>query len=152
MESGPIKLFFIDLPIFIAGTGSMSIFYSLAYRHSKENRSIKDLFLLPALTSLGIALAVNNSRAFLSAIFNRTSEFIRTPKSGSTEFEPLKVPRKYQNKTDKSVYIETFLAVYSLAALFVAIKMNLFFTIPFLLTFFLGYLYFSVKGLKEQYE
>jgi ABC-type sugar transport system permease subunit len=130
----------------------MSIFYSLAYRHSKENRSIKDLFLLPALTSLGIALAVNNGRAFLSAIFNRTSEFIRTPKSGSTELEPLKVPRKYQNKTDKSVYIETFLAVYSLTALFVAIKMNLLFTIPFLLTFFLGYLYFSLKGLKEQYE
>jgi len=152
LESGPVKLFFIDLPIFIAGTGSMSIFYSLAYRYSNKERSIKDIFLLPALTSLGIALAVNNSRALLSAIFNRKSEFIRTPKSGSTEINFRKVPKKYLGIRDNTVYIETFLAAYSLTALFVAIKMNLLFTVPFLLTFFLGYLYFSVKGLKEQYE
>ncbi len=151
MESGLLKLFLIDFPIFIAGTGSMSLFYSYAYKHGNSNKGWKDIFTLPMLTSLGIALAVNNSKAFFSALLLRKSAFIRTPKSGSTDALPQEVPTSYFATIDKTVFLELFLTCYSFSALLIAFDMHLYFTLPFLATFFIGYLYFSYKGVRELY-
>ncbi len=151
LETGLLKLFLIDFPIFIAGTGSMSLFYSYAYKHGNTHKDWKDIFTLPMLTSLGIALAVNNSRAFFSALLMRKSAFIRTPKSGSTDASPQAMPKSYFATLDKTIFIELFLAFYSFTALLIAYDMHLYFTIPFLATFFFGYCYFSVKGLNELY-
>lgn len=149
LESGLTKLLLVDLPIFIAATGSMSLFYSLAYRAGQRRKSWKDALLLPALTSLGVALAVNNSRAILSAIFGKRSSFVRTPKSGSTAHRFLPLPRAYATGVESTTWIEGGLAVYALTAIIMAVQMQLFFTVPFLATFFLGYLYFSVRGVRD---
>lgn len=151
LESGLLKLFLIDFPIFIAGTGSMSLFYSYAYKHGNKNKGWKDIFTLPMLTSLGIALAVNNSKAFFSALLKRKSAFIRTPKSGSTDALPQEVPHSYFAALDNTVFIELLLACYSFSALLIAYNMQLYLTLPFLATFFIGYLYFSYKGVSEIY-
>jgi hypothetical protein len=46
----------IDLPVFLVGVGSMSLFYGPAYKRQQESRSARSLAILPALTSGGIAL------------------------------------------------------------------------------------------------
>ena len=151
MESGFIKLFLIDLPIFLAGSGSMSFFYGLAFRAERKRSSLSDIFTIPALTSLGIALAVNNSRAFFSAIMQRPTGFVRTPKSGSTDAKSRKIPIKYRQPLDSTIIAETILALYSMLALVQAFKLDLFLTLPFLATFFFGFLYFSTKGFCDNY-
>jgi cellulose synthase/poly-beta-1,6-N-acetylglucosamine synthase-like glycosyltransferase len=149
LETGMMRLFLVDLPIFVAATGSMSLFYSLAYRSSMDKRSFRDTMILPVLTSLGVALAVNNTRAFFSALSGRKSAFVRTPKSGSTEQNSLKAPQTYLRPSGRTAWVESFLALYSLTAMALAVQMNLYFTLPFLATFFAGYFYFSFKGIKD---
>ena len=151
LESGLTRLLLIDLPIFLAGTGSMSIFYGLAYRAHSPRKRFSDIAVLPWLTSIGIALAVNNSRAFFSAIFGRRTAFIRTPKSGSTDRRRRLIPSAYKGSRDHALTIEAFLALYSLTAMAVAVNLALWFTLPFLATFFVGFSYFSWLGLKESY-
>ncbi|MFQ5499883.1 MAG: glycosyltransferase family 2 protein [Candidatus Zixiibacteriota bacterium] len=151
LESGMQKLLLIDFPIFIVGTGSVTLFYSLAHRAGGGKRSLKQMLTLPMLTSLGIALAVNNCRALLSALLGRHSSFVRTPKSGSTDSKYLSLPRAYNIGGDITLWIEIFLACYSFVALVLAFEQGLYFTVPFMATFFIGYYYFSYRGLRDAF-
>ena len=149
MEGGVTKLFFIDLPIFLAGTGSMSLFYSLANRSEERSWSWRQAAVMPFLTSLGVALAVNNTKAIFSAIFGRTSLFVRTPKSGSTDAATMIVPRSYACRPDTTLLAESILSGYALVAVIVALALGLYPTLPFLLTFLFGFGYFSFKGISD---
>ncbi len=140
-----------DLPIFIAGTGSMSLFYGLAFKRQRELRTLRNKLVLPLITSLGIGLAVNNSLAVLAAMFSKAGTFIRTPKSGSTLGEVVGVPREYRIRFDNTFTIEAILAVYSFMAVGSAVLLNLFWSIPFLMTFAFGFSYFTWQSLRERY-
>ena len=152
LESGYQKLFLIDLPIFILGAGSMSIFYGVAYRRENSPRRIWDALILPFLTSLGVALAVNNSRAVFSALLKRKTPFIRTPKSGFTELRKSDASKTYRIEGDKLTHLEAILAIYALVALVIATSLKLFFTLPFLATFAIGYSYLSILNYAESHE
>ncbi|MCK5125603.1 MAG: glycosyltransferase [candidate division Zixibacteria bacterium] len=151
VEGGMLKLLLIDLPIFLAGTGSMSLFYGLAFRRQRELHSLKNKLVLPLITSIGIGLSVNNSLAVISAIFCGKGTFIRTPKSGSTTNDIVRIPTEYRIRSDKTVTIEVILAIYSALAVGSAVFLNLYWSIPFLMTFAFGYFYFSWQSLREQY-
>lgn len=151
LEGGVLKFFLIDLPVFVVGTGSMSLFYSLAYKRQKNARSLRSSAVLPVLTSIGIALAANNSLAVLSAIIGRKDPFVRTPKTGATGRNMLKAPPDYRIRSDWSVGAEVLLALYSVCAIVCAIYLGLFFAVPYLVTFAFGFVYFSTASLKEIY-
>ncbi len=152
VESGAAKLLLIDLPILLAGTGSMSLFYSLAYKAGRKEKRITDMFALPLLTSVGIGLAVNNSRALISALMRRKSPFKRTPKSGSIDGGYQPTPIDYFTGVDRTTFFETVLSAYSFSAIAMAVYLQLYFAVPFLITFFVGYFYFSFKGWSEALE
>ncbi len=151
LEGGMVKLLLIDLPIFIAGTGSMSVFYGLAYKRQKRTQTTRNGMVLPLLTSIGVALAVNNSFALLSGLFSRKRSFIRTPKSGTGGNKNKILPADYRISFDSTVRIEFIVAAYSLAAIIFAVGLNLYFSIPFLLTFAFGYSYFVFRSIRESY-
>ena len=75
------KLFLVDLPLFVAATVSVTAFYFCAQieLHAKW---WKRLLYMPLMMAIGVGLSINNARAVLEALFNRPSEFIRTPKIG----------------------------------------------------------------------
>ena len=151
LEGGMAKLLLIDLPIFLAGTGSMSIFYGLAYKRIGGERSWKNSLILPVLTSLGVALAVNNSRALAAAFFGEGNTFVRTPKTGSSARQIFPIPDGYRISFDRTVFLEMALAGYSLIALGWAAALDLYFSLPFLATFAFGYLYFTFLSIKESH-
>jgi hypothetical protein len=151
LETGMLKVLAVDLPIFLAGTGSMSIFYGLAHKREESDRTWRSGLLLPALTSIGIGLAVNNSWAVFSAVFSRHNQFERTPKTGSDRNRRIAPPKDYRVKIDHTVRVETALALYALGAVACAVSLKLFLSLPFLMTFSFGYLYFSVLSIKERY-
>jgi cellulose synthase/poly-beta-1,6-N-acetylglucosamine synthase-like glycosyltransferase len=151
LEVGMMRLLLVDLPIFIAGTGSMSIFYGLAYKREHSSGSLKDCLTLPILSSLGIALAVQNSMAVLAGLFSNRRTFIRTPKSGTNANEKTVLPPDYRIKFDHSVKMEAVLAGYSILAIAFAAGLKLYFSIPFLTTFAFGFIYFTFRSMREHY-
>lgn len=151
LESGMSKILLVDLPLFIAGTGSMSLFYALTFKQTVKSNRLQSLYILPTLTSLGIALAVINSKAVLSAFLQRKTEFVRTPKSGSTDVNRQLIPKAYLSQINNTLSLEFLLAIYSSIAVILAWHLSLFFTIPFLVTFLSGYIYFTYRGIKEIY-
>jgi len=151
METGLFKVLALDLPIFLAATGSMSAFYGLAHKREQKDRSWRSSFLLPVLTSVGIGLAVNNASAIFSAVFSRRNQFVRTPKSGGTDHLAAATPSDYRVRFDYTGKIEGLLALYAIGAVACAISLDLYFSVPFLLTFAFGYIYFSLLSIKERY-
>src|SRR5919112_3248782 len=71
----------IDVPLFFAATLSVCNFYIVSQREIYPDWRTR-LRYLPFLMSIGIGLCVNNTRAVLEAVFNKKSEFARTPKYG----------------------------------------------------------------------
>ena len=76
---GWYEMMLIDVPLFFAATFSVCNFYMVCQReiHRDWRARIK---YLPFLMSIGIGLCINNTRAVLEALFNKQSEFARTPK------------------------------------------------------------------------
>jgi cellulose synthase/poly-beta-1,6-N-acetylglucosamine synthase-like glycosyltransferase len=76
---GWYEMILIDVPLFFAATFSVCNFYLVCQReiHPDWRTRIK---YLPFLMSIGIGLCINNSRAVFEALFNKESEFARTPK------------------------------------------------------------------------
>lgn len=151
LETGLTKILVIDLPIFLAGTGSMTILYGVALRRSRDKSSRTDRLLAPVLTSLGIGLAINNSMAILGGLRGRHAPFIRTPKSGTETTQKLKVPVDYRIPTDPTMLLESGFALYALTAVAVAVSLELYFAVPFLMTFTFGYFYFTFLSWRERY-
>ena len=76
---GWYEMLLIDVPLFFAATFSFCNFYMVCQReiHTDWRARIK---YLPFLMSVGIGLSINNTRAVFEALFNKQSEFARTPK------------------------------------------------------------------------
>ena len=68
------------IPLFLAATASVANFYMVCQRELYPQSWTERLRYLPILMSIGIGLAVNNTKAVLEAIFHKPSEFKRTPK------------------------------------------------------------------------
>jgi cellulose synthase/poly-beta-1,6-N-acetylglucosamine synthase-like glycosyltransferase len=67
---------------------------------------------LPLLMSLGVGIAVSNTRAVLSAIFGRKSSFIRTPKQGGA----VRI-KKFKQKFPVIALVELSVGVYCIFGL-----------------------------------
>ena len=81
-QSGWLRTFLLDVPIFFTASLSVAVFYICAQRELHPHTWMKEILLLPALLALGVGLSINNARAVLEAVFNHESEFKRTPKYG----------------------------------------------------------------------
>src|SRR5262249_50184489 len=77
---GWFQMLYIDLPLLIAATCSISTFYLVCQRELFPARWKRTIPLLPFLMSTGIGLSITNSRAVMEALLGRQSEFVRTPK------------------------------------------------------------------------
>jgi len=77
---GPLQMFLIDLPLFMASTMSVSSFYLVSQKELYPGRWYKTLLYLPFLMSLGVGLTITNTKAVLEALFGIKSAFARTPK------------------------------------------------------------------------
>ena len=74
------EMLLIDVPMFFAATASVANFYIVCQRELYPGDWIARLKYLPFLMSIGIGLAINNTRAVFEAITNKQTEFARTPK------------------------------------------------------------------------
>jgi hypothetical protein len=148
---GWYEMLLIDLPLFLAATASVANFYMVCQRELYPQTWTERLRYLPFLMSIGIGLAVNNTKAVFEALFHKPSEFQRTPKyhieSGSDEW----VTKKYRQAVVIQPMIEMALGLYFTATLFYALANGIYGTVPFLMLFQIGFLYTGMLSLMQQY-
>jgi cellulose synthase/poly-beta-1,6-N-acetylglucosamine synthase-like glycosyltransferase len=142
------KLLLVDVPLFIAGSVSISAFYFCAQRELHA-QWWKRLLYLPVLMAVGVGLSINNARAVLEAVFNHRSEFIRTPKYGVSHRGESWSQNKYKALRGLVPYIELAFGAYFSYLVVLAIDNNQWTLAPFIMVFQAGFLYVGLMSLLQ---
>src|SRR3954466_5103037 len=147
---GWYEMMLIDVPLFFAAPFSVCIFYMVCQReiHRDWRARIK---YLPFLMSIGIGLCINNTRAVFEALFNKQSEFTRTPKYHIEGAADEWVGKKYRQSVAVQPLIELALGLYFTATVFYALANQIYGTVPFLVLFQIGFLYTGLLSIVQQY-
>ena len=147
---GWYEMLLIDVPLFLAATASIANFYMVSQREIYPDWKTR-LKYLPFLMSIGIGLAVNNTRAVIEALMGTETEFARTPKCGIEQVSDEWVGKKYRQATVVQPMIELALGLYFTATVFYALANEIYGTLPFLMLFQVGFLYTGLVSLVQQY-
>jgi cellulose synthase/poly-beta-1,6-N-acetylglucosamine synthase-like glycosyltransferase len=142
------ELLMLDAPLFLATCGSVATFYVIAH-HDLHGGSWQAIKRLPAMMALGIGLSINNGRAALEGLFGRDVEFIRTPKRGAIDGQPISGTGCYRGRWPWHNTIELAFGLYCTATLLIAVVTKSWASVPFLLLFSSGFTYVGVASLCE---
>jgi len=137
---GWFQMLYIDLPLFMASTFSISSFYLVSQRELFPKSWFRSLLFLPLLMALGIGLTITNTRAVLEALIGKQTAFARTPKY-RVESKKDKVggAAKYRKRLGWIPWVELAIGSYFALTVYYAIENENYFTVPFLLLFVVGY-------------
>ena len=136
---GWFQMLYIDLPLFMASTFSISSFYLVSQKELFPKRWPRSLLYLPLLMALGIGLTITNTRAVLEALVGKQTAFARTPKYRVESKNDRVGAKKYRRRLGWVPWIELLIGAYFALAIFYAIDNENYFTVPFLLLFVIGY-------------
>jgi cellulose synthase/poly-beta-1,6-N-acetylglucosamine synthase-like glycosyltransferase len=147
---GWYEMILIDVPLFFAATASVANFYMVCQRELHADWVTRAKYL-PFLMSIGIGLAINNTKAVFEALFNKQSEFARTPKYRIEVDADEWIGKKYRQSFVVQPMIELALGLYYTATVFYALANGIYGTLPFLVLFQIGFLYTSLLSIMQQY-
>src|SRR3989475_6066275 len=147
---GWYEMMLIDVPLFFAATFSVCNFYMVCQREIHRDWRAR-LKYLPFLMSIGIGLSINNTRAVFEALFNKQTEFTRTPKyrieGGGDDW----MGKKYRQSVAVQPLVELMLGLYFTWTVFYALANQIYGTVPFLVLFQVGFLYTGLLSIVQQY-
>src|SRR3954464_3581500 len=143
---GWVRTVLVDIPIFLAASASVGLFYICAQRELHPRTWIKELLFLPCLLALGIGLSLNNARAVLEAMINHQSDFTRTPKYGIERKSQPWRSCKYRPLRSALPLAELAFAIYFSYFVVYAIMHRQFLSVPFLIMFQAGFLYVCLSS------
>src|ERR1700733_11566066 len=150
VAGGVVRMLLIDLPIFAATTMSTAVFYLCAQRELYPKDWKREIWFLPFVLALGIGLSINNARAVLEAIFNRTSDFYRTPKYGIERAKQQWKSSHYSAVRTVIPLVEFVFAVYFTYFVFRAFQNREFLSVPFLMLFQIGFAYVAFGSVWQR--
>jgi cellulose synthase/poly-beta-1,6-N-acetylglucosamine synthase-like glycosyltransferase len=148
---GYFQMLFIDLPLFLASTCSISSFYLVSQRELRPKTWWRTFLYMPFVMATGIGISVRNAQAVIEAIMGKKSEFARTPKFNIEGKQGTFAKKSYRNKAGWMPYAEILLGVYFSLTIVYAIMNENYATVPFLLLFVWGYLYTGFMSLGQTY-
>jgi cellulose synthase/poly-beta-1,6-N-acetylglucosamine synthase-like glycosyltransferase len=147
---GWYEMLLIDVPLFFAATMSVCNFYVVCQREIHKDW-VSRLRYMPFLMSIGIGLSVNNTRAVLEALFDKKTEFARTPKYRIEGESDEWVSKKYRQSVTVQPLVELALGFYFTATVFYALANGIYGTLPFLVLFQIGFLYTGLLSVVQQF-
>ncbi len=148
---GWYEMLLIDVPLFFAATASVANFYIVCQRELYPKEWIARLKYLPFLMSIGIGLAINNTRAVFEAMMGKQTEFVRTPKYHIEDSQDEWVGKKYRQANIIQPIIELSLGLYFTFTVFYALSNRIYGTLPFLMLFQIGFLYTGLLSIVQQF-
>ena len=149
-EMGWYEMLLIDVPLFFAATMSFCNFYMVCQREIHKDWMTR-LRYMPFLISIGIGLCVNNTKAVLEALFDKKTEFTRTPKYRIEGDSDEWVTKRYRQSVTIQPLIELGLGFYFTATVFYALANGIYGTLPFLVLFQIGFLYTGLLSIVQQF-
>ncbi len=147
--NGWTRFLVFDAPVFLAASVSVAVFYICAQRELHPRTWMKEILLLPVLIALGIGLSLNNAKAVIEAIFNRESDFVRTPKYGIERHRQSWRHAAYRPLKSILPVIELAFAAYFTYFLVHAALHGQYTTLPFLVLFQFGFCYVAISSLAQ---
>ena len=147
-ERGWQNIMILDLPIFLIGTISVFSFYVISQKEIYDDWVSRILYI-PLLMSLGIGLSVNNSKAVLEALLGYQTDFKRTPKYRIEKNSDNWQHKKYRVSKSTLALIELAFATYFGLTIYYAFHNRIYFSIPFLMLFFFGFIYTGLISLVQ---
>src|SRR5246500_772214 len=103
---GWFQMLYIDVPLFLASTFSISSFYLVSQRELFPKTWPRALLYLPFLMALGIGLTVTNTIAVIEALVGRQTAFARTPKYRVQSKADKVISSKYRRRLGWIPYLE----------------------------------------------
>jgi cellulose synthase/poly-beta-1,6-N-acetylglucosamine synthase-like glycosyltransferase len=147
---GWFQMLYLDLPLFLASTCSISSFYMVAQRELYPREWRSRIKYMPFVMATGIGLAVSNGKAVIEALIGKQTEFVRTPKYHLEAGEQGWEQKKYvRHRAGWIPIIELCLAAYFLFTTIYSFTMENYLTTPFLMLFFMGYSYMGTMSLFQ---
>jgi cellulose synthase/poly-beta-1,6-N-acetylglucosamine synthase-like glycosyltransferase len=146
---GWFQMLYIDLPLFMASTFSISSFYLVSQRELFPGKWYRALLYLPFLMALGIGLTVTNTRAVLEALWGKPSDFARTPKYHVESKKDKVRANTYRRGLGWVPWVELLIGCYFALTVFYAIDNENYITVPFLVLFVVGYWYTGLMSLLQ---
>ncbi len=146
---GWFQMLLIDMPLFMASTFSISSFYLVSQKELYPGKWYKTFLYIPFLMSLGIGLTLTNTRAVMEALLGIQSSFKRTPKYSVKKRGEKSQAAKYRKRLGLVPWIELLVGTYFGFTIWYAIANENYFTVPFLLLFFLGYWFTGLMSLLQ---
>ena len=147
---GWFQMLYIDLPLFMASTFSISSFYLTSQRELYPRDWLKTFKYLPFLMAIGIGIGVSNSRAVLEALLGVRTSFQRTAKYRlGKDKERVVRPKDYRRKGGLIPVVELAIGTFFLGTVIYGVYSYNFATVPFLAIFVLGYYYIGLMSLFQ---
>jgi len=147
---GWFQMLYIDIPLFLASTFSISSFYLVSQRELFPRTWYRTFLYLPALMALGIGLTITNSKAVLEALIGHQSAFARTPKYHVvSKLDKSIAAKKYRKRLGWIPYVELLIGCYFALTVWYAIANENYITVPFLVLFVFGYWYTGLMSLLQ---
>jgi len=146
---GWFQMLYIDLPLFLASTFSISSFYLVSQRELFPKTWPRAFLYLPFLMALGIGLTVTNTRAVLEALLGKQTAFARTPKYRVESKKDKIKSSNYRHRLGWVPWIELLIGSYFALTVYYALVNENYITVPFLVLFVIGYWYTGLMSLLQ---
>jgi len=146
---GWFQMLYIDLPLFMASTFSISTFYLVSQRELFPRSWPRALLYLPFLMALGIGLTITNTKAVVEALIGKKSAFARTPKYRVISKKDKVGATKYRKRLGWVPWLELIIGGYFALTVYYAVDNENYITVPFLLLFVVGYWYTGLMSLLQ---
>ncbi len=148
VSHGWYEVLFLDIPFFAAATFSVVMFYASS-QGEQGKRWWDQVKYLPLVMALGIGLSVNQARAVVEALMGYETGFTRTPKHGVKRAGESVVKKRYKAALTFQPIVELALAAYMTYGVVYLIEREVYYSLPFLVLFQVGFAY---VGLSSVYE
>jgi cellulose synthase/poly-beta-1,6-N-acetylglucosamine synthase-like glycosyltransferase len=148
VSHGWYEVLLLDIPFFAAATFSVVAFYAAS--QAEQGRSWwQRVKTVPLVMALGVGLAVNQARAVVEALMGYQTEFTRTPKHGVKRAGESVARKRYKAAVTFQPIVELALAAYMTYGVVYLVEREVYYSLPFLLLFQVG---FGYVGLASIYE
>ena len=145
-NQGWFQVLYIDLPLWLLSTASVSTFYLVAQKELYLDWR-RRLLYLPFLMALGIGLSVVNSKAVIEALLGIKTSFKRTPKYRIVNKTDRWYTKDYLRRTGALPVLELLLGLYFVLVATYAFWNENYPSIAFLMLFIVGFMYMGLMSL-----
>ena len=132
------------LPVLILSMIAPNALYICGQRAAYRDW-LRRILLLPALTLVGVGVAISNTRAVVEALIGRQSGFVRTPKRGE------RAAKRYRVVFSWVVLVELLLGAYCACSLDYYLMARKYYIGPFLAIYAAGFLFVGMLTLAHSF-